>query len=237
MKYSLKELDMSNIVLYVQPAYNYINDKIEYAEVLIREYKGIEGSESIIKFVTKNKLEEQFDLDVFREACKYISGKKLKYPIGINLCPATLKSYIIISEIEDALDEFNIDSSDVIIEINEGTHFENKVVSANLKKLHELGFKLALDDFGVQHANMYSLINFKFDILKVDKCFVGHEAEESKNEILTVITALCKAFHLTPIIEGVETKNQMANISNFGYEIIQGFFYMKPTPLDEYSWE
>ena len=66
------EEDMENIVLYVQPAFNSLTDQVEYAEVLVRQYRSIFGADQILKFVKDNGLEESFDIAVFEKAIKTI---------------------------------------------------------------------------------------------------------------------------------------------------------------------
>ena len=224
----------SDVLLYIQPAYNCLTNTIEYAEVLIRRYKGIESVAEILKFVCSNELEKKFDLDVIKEVVNCIKDRELPYPIGVNLCPNTIKCPDIVNNITKLLDENNIKYSNIIIEINESTDFTDDKVYNNISKLHNLGFKLALDDFGVEKANLYSIVHYKFDILKVDKSFIGHEREESKSQILSIIKEICSKFNMKPIIEGVENKRQLSKISDMGYTLVQGYIYTEPIPLKEF---
>lgn len=225
-----------DILLYVQPAYNCINGKMEYAEILIRRYRGMCGAETILKFVERNNLTEMFDLDVFDEALRIVTNKldKLECPLGINLCPATIEIPGIVDKLKAIADKHHVDVHSLVIEINEGTDF-NDATYENICQLHKLGVAVALDDFGIERANLYSIMKYEFDILKVDKCFIGHEKEESKTKLLELIQTLCSAFHMKPIVEGIETKKQLNNISKLGYKVVQGYFYTKPVPFKEYA--
>ena len=146
---------MHEVNLYIQPAYNCMTNKIEYAEVLIRGYRGIEETDKILRFVSRHDITESFDLDVFEKALSIMSNMdRLEYPIGINLCPATISKEKVVEKIATIMKRYAIKSSQLIIEINEGTDFTNKNVIENIEKLHKLGIRLALDDFGVEKANL-----------------------------------------------------------------------------------
>ena len=213
-----------------------MTNKIEYAEVLIRGYRGIEETDKILRFVSRHDITESFDLDVFEKALSIMSNMdRLEYPIGINLCPATISKEKVVEKIATIMKRYAIKSSQLIIEINEGTDFTNKNVIENIEKLHKLGIRLALDDFGVEKANLYALLKFKFDILKIDKSFIGHESEESKNKILTIIKSLCDEFKMKSVVEGVEDTKQLENINKLGYTIVQGFIYNKPIPFVQFA--
>lgn len=221
--------------MYIQPAYNCITKEMVYAEVLIREYRGIEGVKKILKFVANHNIEKIFDLDVIEEVFNIMNNSsKIKCPIGINLCSRTIEDIDIIDDIVNLMNKYNISNNDIIIEINEDTNFSSQQVYDNVMKLHELNIKVALDDFGVEKANLYSIIKYKFDILKVDKSFVGHEREESKNKILSIIQDLCKTFNMQSIVEGVEEENQLISIYNAGYTVVQGYLYERPLPYIEF---
>ena len=231
-------LDASRIKLYVQPAYNYKSKKIEYAEVLIREYKGIDSVEHILNFVESVGIEKQFDIDVLEETLNIINKyPKLEYPLGVNLCPGTLKIKNVANEIISIIEENNINGTEIIIEINERTDFKSREVRANINKLKSYGIRIALDDFGVDGANFYSLLNCNIDILKVDKAFIEStraEYEESQFKILRRLLDICNDFNLKHIVEGIETNKQLRSITNIGYEVVQGYLYERPVPLAEF---
>lgn len=231
-------MEHDRIKLYIQPAYNYNTKNIEYAEVLIREYRGIESASKILKFVELNHMEKTFDIDVLTETL-YIIKKygKLEYPIGVNLCPNTIKIKNIANEICNIINANNKSNNEIIIEINEKTDFKDKIVRENIGILRENNIKIALDDFGVDGSNLYSLLSCNIDILKVDRAFIDNthiEYEESQSKILRRLLQICNDFNLKHIVEGIETKKQLKNIENLGYNLVQGYLYEKPLPIEEF---
>lgn len=226
---------MERINLYVQSAYNYDSSNIDYIEVLVRGYRGFNSVPSIMKFVNLNNLEETFDLDVLTESLRLLNNfDKLEYPIGINLCSSTIELEGIADKIITIIRENNKSGNDIIIEINEKTDFKNKTVIENIKRLRDNGIKIALDDFGVDGANLYSLLNCDIDILKVDKAFIEtteNEYEESQLKILKRLLQICDDFNLKHIVEGIETTRQLKYIKDMGYSVVQGYLYEKPLPF------
>lgn len=226
---------VERIKLYVQPAYNYDTKHIDYVEVLVRGYRGFDSVTSILRFVGLNKMEEAFDLDILAESLRLLNHfDKLDYPIGINLCPNTIIVEGIADKIISMINENNKSDNEIIIEINEGTDFKNRVTRENIRKLRESGIKIALDDFGVEGANLYALLSCNIDILKVDKAFIEtteKEYEESQSKILRRLLQLCNDFSLKHIVEGIENKRQLNIIKEMGYNVVQGYLYEKPLPF------
>lgn len=227
--------------LYIQPAYNYMTHKIEYAEILIRGYRGIDNVSKILRFVEKNHIEGQFDLEVLEETLvkmKKYNKDKLKYAIGVNLCAFTPSIDGIAYKIINKIDSYGIMHENIIIEVNEYTDFDDSNVRSNIKILRDSGIKIALDDFGVAMSNLSSLMHNNIDIIKVDKSFISklasEEEEESRNEILRVMMDICNALKLKNIFEGIETIHQLNIIKKYGYTTVQGFLFNVPVPLDKF---
>lgn len=229
---------MERINLYIQPAYNYDSEHVDYAEVLVRGYRGFESVPSILRFVNLNKMEEAFDLTVLTESLRILSNfEKLEYPVGVNLCPETIQIDGVADKIVTTINENNKSNNEIIIEINERTDFKDDVVKDNIRKLRENGIKIALDDFGVEGSNFYSLLCCDIDILKVDKAFIEateKEYEESQIKILRRLIQICDDFNLKHIVEGIETKRQLRYLQQMGYSVIQGYLYEKPLPFIQF---
>lgn len=228
----------NSISVFVQPAYNYKTKQVEYLEILVRKYKGFTSVHSILKFVHLNSIEEQFDLDVLNETIRLLNNfETLECPVGVNLCPRTITIDGIAEKIIQTIDENNNSGTEIIIEINEGTDFKNTNTKKNIKKLREHGIKIALDDFGIEGSNLYTLLSCDIDILKVDKVFIDDihtEYEDSQSKILKRLLQLCNDFNLKHIVEGIETSRQLNSIQKLGYSVVQGYLYEKPLPFIQY---
>lgn len=235
---SIKFCNVDDIVLFVQPAYNYRTQKIEYAEILIRRYKEFNTVEGILDYVKSNNLTKELDFNVIKHTLESLNNySKLTYPIGVNLCPETINQKGIAGEIIDLINKTNKHGNEIIIEVNEKTDFKDKVVRRNISELKDAGIRIALDDFGMDSANFYCLMSCDIDILKVDKAFIDTtkiKYKDSQNKILRRLLEICKDLRLEHIIEGIETKKQLDTIEKIGYDVVQGFLYEKPVELNRY---
>lgn len=105
-----------------------------------------------------------------------------------------------------------------------------------MRRAHDLGFSLAIDDFGVDHASMTNLMHVPVDWLKIDRSFI---AEVNRNERVQrlvrsqIAVATCMQADL--IAEGVETQTQADWLREAGCVVQQGFFYARPVEAIELS--
>ena len=231
-----------NIELSIQPAYNVINNKIDYAEILVRKYMNIDGAQRVLQYVRDTETELEFDLRVLEETLKYIKNHPdLDYPIGVNLCPRTITLENAYENIIEMINNYNIHPDSIVIEINEDSDFSNNNTFENIKQLRTFGIAVALDDFGTSNANFQSLLRDSFDVIKIDKKFIDYlnendaEHENSGNAILTSMLKLCKMLGVKSIVEGIESYKQLEYTKKMGCNSIQGYIYCKPIPLKDYK--
>jgi diguanylate cyclase (GGDEF)-like protein len=101
-----------------------------------------------------------------------------------------------------------------------------------LKALSEMGISVAVDDFGTGYSNLSYLIDFPFQKLKIDRSFVSRiDTDQSTGAVVSTIVGLSRALGVHTIAEGVETENQATLLRAAGCEVVQGYFYGKPAPL------
>ena len=110
-----------------------------------------------------------------------------------------------------------------------------------LENLRNKGFKISMDDFGTGYSSLSLLTQMPLDTLKIDKSFVDKvgTAAETENEkdiaVLRHIISLAKELHFTCLAEGAEQKCQVEKLRSLGCEVIQGYYYSKPLPIEEYE--
>ena len=229
---------MKGIKLYCQPAYNYDKNTIDYLEILVREYQGCESVYSVMQYIKNNNKEVSFDLAVLSETLRILNKHpKLDIPVGINLMPVTMEQAGISEKIVKIIHENNKNGNEIIIEINEDTDFSHKNVINNAKVFNDNNIKIALDDFGIDNANLMVLLMYKVDILKVDKKFIDtnneDELEESQAAILKALRSIIRDLHIKHIVEGIESKKQLQEIKSLGYSVVQGYVYKIPIPFEK----
>ncbi|WP_083938471.1 two-component system response regulator [Psychromonas ossibalaenae] len=103
-----------------------------------------------------------------------------------------------------------------------------------LRKLSELGIKMSIDDFGTGYSSLSQLKNLPISTLKIDKSFVDHIPDDEQDvAIVKSILSLAKNLGLEVVAEGVENAQQLACLHGYGCDLIQGYFYSKPVPVDQ----
>ena len=99
----------------------------------------------------------------------------------------------------------------------------------NLKQLHKMGVQLSIDDFGTGYSSLRYVIDFPIQSLKIDRSFTEALNLDAKVTAVTeTIIQLADKLHLQVIVEGVETKEQLATLKTMGNFIIQGYYFSKP---------
>ena len=118
------------------------------------------------------------------------------------------------------------------IEVTESSdEFSIGVLSSFVDHLHELGYKVSIDDFGSASSSLTLLREINFDTLKIDKGFVDHSnAKDVK--ILTHIIRLAGAINVGIVAEGVELKTQIDLLNGLGVNVIQGYYFDRPLAIE-----
>ena len=222
--------------LYIQPVYNYSTDEIEYAEILVRKYRGIDGVERIMKFINRNNSYDIFDIDVLKETLYILKSiPDLGYPVGINLCSKSLEVKDFAKRVVHEIKSSGLDKNKIIIEINEYTNFSNNIAIDNMRILSDNKLKLALDDFGIGNTNVLSFINTKFDYIKIDKELINIDDNwNHKKFILGHMKEICDMMNIKTVVEGIETSEQLGKMRELGYDTIQGYIIAKPLDIKNY---
>jgi diguanylate cyclase (GGDEF)-like protein len=153
--------------------------------------------------------------------------------VAVNLSARQTKDAGLMDEILALLHETGLPARLLELEITEGVLMEN--INANLDLLHRFqaaGIHLSIDDFGTGYSSMSYLKRFPIDQLKIDRSFV-HDVPGDGEAIATAIIAMAHSLDLTVVAEGVETAAQLAFLRKAGCDIMQGFYFARPMPVDE----
>ncbi|MCR5764231.1 MAG: GGDEF domain-containing phosphodiesterase [Treponema sp.] len=234
-------------VVYLQPKFDVNKGVIRGAEALIRwNYKNKEFllPNRFIPFFEKDGSIGKVDDIVLKKVCKALSrwkkeGKSL-YPISINLSRNRMYDNNLISHFSSIVDEYGIDHRLIDFELTESTGYDDteKMISV-LKELRASGYKISMDDFGTGYSSFSLLTKMPLDTLKIDKSFVGNLSFQNgrKEDIVVVkhIINLAKELGFICLAEGAEQKQQVDCLRELGCEVIQGFYYSKPIPIEEYE--
>ena len=130
-------------------------------------------------------------------------------------------------------EKYRIDPQLIGIEVTESAYVDNyDRVQKTVSRLHELGFRIYLDDFGSGYSNLNSLSDMKLDILKLDMKFVQGKDEQKTIKIMESIINMAHLLNLPVVCEGVETEAQLRMVKALGIYYVQGYYYYRPFPYD-----
>ena len=158
-------------------------------------------------------------------------------PVSINFSQYEFYSPSFLEDIDSIMKEYKIDPYNIQIEITEPTARKNEFMTlAILNKLKARGIKIAMDDFGVGYSNLANLNRLPFDTIKIDKSFIDNIVPSIKTrEIVRLLINFCKAAGIEVVAEGVETKEQVEILQKIKCDTIQGNYFSKPLPKNEYE--
>jgi diguanylate cyclase (GGDEF)-like protein len=170
---------------------------------------------------------------VLSETCSQAStwhgifGKN--FSVGINLSARQFRDIDFISELKVILKKTGATSEFIHFEITESALMEDEEDTLrNLDGLRELGFQVAIDDFGVGYSSLSYLRRFKVDIVKVDQSFVRDRDPERTLPIVRSVVQLANSLGMTTTAEGIETEAQLDLILEAGCNLGQGFLLSTP---------
>ncbi|MTH79204.1 EAL domain-containing protein [Paracoccus aestuariivivens] len=155
--------------------------------------------------------------------------------VAVNVSPAQFYDPELVDHVGRTLKEHDLPPELLELEITESMALENEeVVCAGMAALHDLGIKIAMDDFGSGYSNIATLKQFSFDRLKLDRSFLADlPTSEAGQAAISNAIRMGKGLGLEIIAEGVETGSQLDLLRALDCDYAQGFFYAAPMPIDD----
>ena len=240
-------IENDEFLVYLQPKFDVQSEKIIGAEALIRwNYKkqGLLPPGRFIPFFERDGSVGKVDTIVLRKVCEALKrwegeGKAL-YPVSVNLSRNQLYDRNLIERLTGIVDSYGVKHSLIDFELTESATYEDKEYLIQvLQRLRDKGFAISMDDFGTGYSSLSLLTEMPLDVLKIDKSFVDKlgTAKVSEKDMIVIrhIISLAKELHFTCLAEGAETKLQVDRLRDLGCEVIQGYYYDRPMPMDTYE--
>lgn len=238
-----KSLENKEFKIYLQPKMNVSGEKprISSAEVLVRWFHPTYGLISPTVFVPlfeTNGLIVRLDKYIWEEAASQIRKWKDEYditlPLSINVSRVDLFSATLLDDLMEIMNKYRLSFDELYLEVTESACVEDaKEVTKRVIALKNKGFIIEMDDFGTGYSSLHMLSSLPLDALKIDRSFVLNLFNNEKSKIMVqVIVELAKLLSTKCIAEGVENEEQLNALKEMGVEIIQGFYFSKPIPID-----
>ena len=249
-KYYLAYLDQAvkndEFIVYLQPKYDIHTECIVGAEALVRwnyKHEKMVFPGEFIPVFEENGVIGKVDQVVLEKTCKLLHDMEkeglLLFPISVNLSRRRMENEHLLDQLVNCVDKYGLSHDLIEFELTESSVYESEEEMLHLLgELRSLGFKISMDDFGTGYSSLSLLLNMPLDTLKIDKCFVDcidADHEEKKECILIkAIISLAKELKLCCLAEGAEEKSQVDYLRKNGCDKVQGYYYSRPLPAQEY---
>jgi diguanylate cyclase (GGDEF)-like protein len=238
-----RALERNELSVYYQPQVDIHTGKTVSAEALVRWNHPKHGLVSPANFIP---LAEEMGLIieignwVLTEACSTLKawqsqGLELQ-KIAVNLSSLQFKQSDLLEQTQKVLKETGLEPKFLELELTESIIMNDAGSTVEvLHALKDMGVRLSVDDFGTGYSSLNYLTKFPLDELKIDKSFiVDVDSDRHNASIVTAIVAMAKSLGLEVVAEGVETEAQLGFVAEQGVRVVQGFFFSKPLPKEEF---
>jgi diguanylate cyclase (GGDEF)-like protein len=153
--------------------------------------------------------------------------------VAVNLSPRQLEDPDVVWVVQSALEEHGLAPTALTLEITESMTLNGADTAIErLRRLHQLGVRIAIDDFGSGYSSLEYLRRLPVDVLKIDRGFTMHITQSAGAAVLLdAMVRLAHTLDLVTVVEGVETPEQLATVHNIGADLAQGFFIGEPASV------
>ena len=234
-----KAIKNKEFVIHYQPIVILENKELVGFEALVRwqhPEKGLLLPEEFITMAEETGLIIEIDQWVLGEACRQMAIWNKQYidnngfTININISGKHITNPELYDYIEQVLEETELSPKSLKLEITELTIVDQSEFTLRaLLNLRDMGVQIQIDDFGIGYSSLSYLSRFPINALKIDKSFVGRmEEEKSQLDIIQAIITLTEQLKVNVIAEGVETEEQLKELTRMGCKFGQGYLVSHP---------
>lgn len=237
-------IEKEEFKVYYQPKYDPRTNEQLGAEALIRWVSDEMGFVPPGKFIPIfensgfiTEIDHYMLSHVARDQKKWLDEGRKCVPVSVNVSRAHFAEINLADQIRSIVDEAGAPHELIEIELTESAFFDDKkLMLYTINKLKKYGFLVSMDDFGSGYSSLNSLKDMPLNILKLDAGFFRGENDNERAEIVvSEILHLAKKLNMTTVAEGVDEQHQVDFLAAEGCNMIQGYYYSKPMPKEEYE--
>ncbi len=239
-----RALEKEEFVLFYQPKVNINSGAVVGMEALIRWIHPEQGMIPPFQFIPVAE-ETGMIIDigtwVLHEACRqnkqWQNEGLSKVPVAVNVSPRQFQLTTFGDEVYRAIEHSGIAPEYLELEITESMLMSNIDQTIDkLKSLTNIGLTLAIDDFGTGYSNLSYLTRFPVSTLKIDRAFIKDvEHDENIAALTRSIISMSRSLNMKIVAEGAEVKEHIDFLKEQKCNTVQGFYYSKPLPADEFA--
>ena len=183
----------------------------------------------------------RLDFLIYDKVCRYMAERKRRglssFSVSVNISREEFKNAGFVDDFHRLVTGYGVDPKDLGLEITESIFVENLMeISDAVNRFREYGYPILLDDFGSGFSSLNVLKDISFDIIKLDRSFLGRsEITYANKSIINSIVILSRDLNVEVLCEGVENEAQARFLKGIGCKMAQGFFYAKPMAVEDFE--
>lgn len=238
-------LEEGRFEVYLQPKFSLRDDAVVGAEALARwrdPEQGLIPPGAFIPVFEKNGFIIQLDAYIFEAVCRLLRGwidRGLRpVPISVNVSRAHFALPDFVDRYAEICRRWAVPPPLIEIEVTETVAYEDPEAFARIvARIHERGFACSMDDFGSGYSSLNALKDLDVDTLKIDRAFFASPGMDDPRErdVVAAVVELAKKLNMAALAEGVETESQRAFLRQTDCDLVQGYVYARPLPVDQFE--
>ena len=241
-----KGISEGQFEVYYQPKFSIQGEKSQLAsaEALIRwkhPELGVINPDTFISVFEKNGMIQKLDHYVWEKAARQVAEWKARFgisiPVSVNVSRIDLLEPDFVETVCRIVRDAKISSAEYFIEVTESAYTDDSQNIIDIVgQLRSLGFHIEMDDFGTGYSSLNMISSLPLDVLKLDMGFVKHIHEDAKAlRMVEIVMEIAQMLGVRTVAEGVEVEAQHEILKKIGVDLIQGFYYSRPVPADEFE--
>ncbi len=239
-----RSLGNNEYVIFLQPKIDAVTEQIRGAEALVRRIEpdgSVISAGPIIEALERKGFVSKLDYYVLGLVCQFLGrciaeGRQV-CPISSNFSRVHLFDPEFPARVAAVVDAHGIPRGLIEIELTETAFLAGKdVLQTMVRRLHENGFSVAIDDFGSGYSSLNMLKDVEADVIKLDREFLtGFTENRRADTVISHTLHLAQEMHITAVAEGIETAEQLAFLRELGCDLIQGYYFSHPLPENAFK--
>ena len=233
-------------MVYYQPKINVRPEEpiLSSAEALIRwkhPKLGMVSPGVFIPLFEDNGLIQTLDNYVWSETAAQIRDWKerlgITLPVSVNVSRVDMYDPDMVKKLQRLIEDNGLTYHDLFLEITESAYTDDsRQIIEKVEQLRKIGFRIEMDDFGSGYSSLNMLSTLPIDALKLDMQFIRNAFSERRDtSMLEIVFEIAEMLGVPTIAEGVETEEQMLTLKVMGCDIVQGYYFSRPLPADEFE--
>lgn len=231
--------------VFFQPKFDVTGDepKIAGAEALVRWFHpelNLISPGLFIPLFESNGLIYELDDYIWHKTASQIKEWRSKFdkkiPVSVNISRVEMHDPNLSNRLLKIVEENGIAISDLHLEITESAYVsDSNMIIERVEDLRNKGFFIEMDDFGSGYSSLNMIGELPIDALKLDMQFLRNAFNKRNMKIIDIVLDIAKCLEVPAIAEGVETEEQYLKLKESGCAIIQGYYFSKPIPCEEFE--